>query len=172
MEGVASDHAPDEVESEGKLPHGRDLVGLAVHFQLSQHSALALLHGRDQHAAAVRGLLRGAAHILAVHMLTPRRPRFPRRRLRLFQAAFRAALLAFREAFRAGFLSAFRASPVALDESVSASSCGTCPLSCGSACALCCETHCTIASSSVSGGTVARMLWNVVIEGGVYLRRG
>ena len=143
MEGVVSDHAPDEVESEGKLAHSRDLVGRAVHFQLARHSAVPLLDGRDEHATAVLGLVRGAAHILAI---------------------FRAALLAFREAFRAAFLSAFRASPVALDESVSASLCGTCSLSC--------ETHCAIASSSVSGGTVARMLWHVVIEGGVYLRRG
>ena len=40
MESVVSDHALDEVESEGKLMHSRALVGLAVHFQLSQHFAL------------------------------------------------------------------------------------------------------------------------------------
>ena len=67
VQRVGGDGAPGEVQPAGQLSQRRDLVGLAGNLELSQHQAAALLHGRDQHAAAVRGLLRCATDILAVH---------------------------------------------------------------------------------------------------------
>ncbi len=67
VQRVEGDGAAGDVECVCQLAHRRDLVGLAVNLVLSQHQAAAMLHGRDQHAAAVFGLLGGAADILPIH---------------------------------------------------------------------------------------------------------
>ena len=67
VQRVEGDDAPGQVQLPGPLAHGRDRVGLGVDLDLSQHQAAGVLHGRDQHATAVRRLLGGAADILPVH---------------------------------------------------------------------------------------------------------
>ena len=57
VQGVAGDDAPGEVDLLDEFPECLYRIGLAGDLQLSQHHAAALLHGRDQHAPTLCGLL-------------------------------------------------------------------------------------------------------------------
>ena len=67
MHGVDGDDAAAEVELSRQLPHRRNLIGLGADLDLSQNQAAAVFHGGHHHAPFLADLLRGAAHVLAVH---------------------------------------------------------------------------------------------------------
>jgi len=68
MQGVRGDHAPGQVQGLQQRGERGDLIGLAVHAGLGEHSADLLVGYRQQvHGLPAGCGMTGAAHCLAVH---------------------------------------------------------------------------------------------------------
>lgn len=74
VQGVGSDDAPGQVQRLQQRREPGDLVGLAVHPELAEHSTTALIEGGQQvYRLAVGAGVTGTPHRLAVHATARRR---------------------------------------------------------------------------------------------------